>query len=150
MRLRVKVQYPGFHLRQVMQVHTQGLPNGLSEWIESSPLKKDLAVLVYGRQDVIWQGAFAAQKCNCILGCIKNHEACRLRKMIFPLWVLYLALEPSCQKGMDLLEQVQRRVLQPKPLYSIILWCVASCCGKKTTAHLFMAVGTPTSYSSSL
>lgn len=32
-----------------------GLPNGLSQWIESSPVKKDLVVLVYEKWDMIWR-----------------------------------------------------------------------------------------------
>jgi len=35
---------------------------------------------------MIWQCALAAQKTNCILGCIKSSVASRLREVILPLY----------------------------------------------------------------
>lgn len=46
--------------------------------IESSPVKKDLEVLVDKKPDVNQQHALA-QKANCILGYIKRNVASRLR-----------------------------------------------------------------------
>ncbi|PKU48494.1 rna-directed dna polymerase from mobile element jockey-like [Limosa lapponica baueri] len=78
------------------------------EWLESSPEEKDLGVLVDEKLDMSWQYALAAQKANCILGCIKRSVSSRSREVILPLYsalvrpppgVLCPALESSTQEG---------------------------------------------------
>jgi len=88
------------------------------EWLESSPEKKDLGVLVGEKLNMAWQCALAAQKANRILGCIKRSVASRAREGILPLCspLMRPHLEscvhlwsPQHKNDMDVLKRVQRR-----------------------------------------
>jgi len=86
--------------------------------VDSSPVKKDLGVLVDKKLNMIWQCVLTAQKANRALGYIKSSMASRVRERILPLCsVLVTHYHESCiqlwrpqhRKDMDLLNQVQRR-----------------------------------------
>ncbi|GAB0178682.1 hypothetical protein GRJ2_000333500 [Grus japonensis] len=85
------------------------------EWIESSPVEKDLmsTIVVDKKFDISQQCALAAQKPSCILHCIKRIMGSRLREVILPLYsALVRPLLEYCiklwgfqhRKDMDLLE----------------------------------------------
>ena len=55
------------------------------EWIESSPVKKDLGVMVDEKLNMNHQCSFTDQKVNHMLGCIRSSVASRSREVIL-LW----------------------------------------------------------------
>ncbi|KAK4815208.1 hypothetical protein QYF61_021827 [Mycteria americana] len=86
--------------------------------IESSPAEKDLGVPMDEKLDTSRQCVLAAQKANCVLGCIQSSVASRSREVVLPLCSALVRPHLQCcvqlwgpqhQKDMELLERVQRR-----------------------------------------
>lgn len=85
-------------------------------YLESILAEKDLRVLVEIKLNISWIHAFAAEKANCVLGCIRQNIVSRFREVIFPVYSALIRphLE-SCiqfcalQRDIDVLEKVQQR-----------------------------------------
>lgn len=83
-------KYKALHLHQSNPQYEYRLEN---ELIESSPVEKDVAILVKKILDMSWQCAFPAQKANCVLTCIKKCVTSRAREVVLPLGSLLMRLQ---------------------------------------------------------
>lgn len=79
------------HLHQSNPQYEHRLEN---ELIETSPVEKDVAILVKKKLDMSRQCAFPARKANCILSCIKKKcVTSRAREVVLPLNSVLMRLQ---------------------------------------------------------
>ncbi|PKU43588.1 hypothetical protein llap_6109 [Limosa lapponica baueri] len=81
--------------------------------LESSPVDKDLEVLVENKVTMSHQCVLVDKKANGILGCIRKSVASRLREVILPLYSALVRphLAIMCLDK-ELLERVQQRTMK--------------------------------------
>ena len=102
------------HLGQGNPKHEQKLGDKCTE---SSPVEKNLGIVIDKKTNVSQQFALTAQKTNHILGCMKREGASRAREITvllsIPLKRLHLEYciqlrGPQHKKDMEMLEEIQR------------------------------------------
>lgn len=89
----MKLLYKVLHLVWGKPYHQYSLGMTSSK---SSPVEKDLGVLVNEKQDMTWQRVLGSQKAKCILGCVRSSVASRLRKMTLPFYSTLMRLPLQC------------------------------------------------------